>query len=69
MTAAKPARSFLSACLAGSTMFYKTQCQFLAQQKEPTTGDVACSTSVQSGTQAPTSVAGIEVTAGVSQLG
>lgn len=31
----------LSACQAESTMLYKTQCQFLAQKKEPTPGDVA----------------------------
>lgn len=56
-------------------MFYKTQCQFLAQKKEPTTGDVAwgkgvCCISVQSGTRsvrvtrALTFVSGIEVTDG-----
>lgn len=48
----------LSACQAESTTLYKTQCQFLAQKKEPTPGDVAwgkgiCYISVQSCTQEP----------------
>lgn len=30
----------LGACQAGSTMFYKPQCQFLAQNEEPTSRDV-----------------------------